>query len=682
MADINGDGFGDLFVGQPRGATTRNPGAVFVFRGTEAGLFSSAPTMVAGFSPRDMFGLAMANVGDLNGDGLSDLVIGAPEYSNGEIQEGAFFLMYGRRDGEPLRPDFHLESAHIRLQLALSVAAAGDVNGDGFGDVLVGAPRHPVKSHQEGVAYLYLGSATGLVARASWACFSHQREAHCGQAVACAGDVNRDGYSDVLVGMPDFDTSQPDAGRVLLFLGSRSGLKETPDWSADGPHAHGRFGAALAQAGDLNGDGYDDVLVGAPGVGDQVKLSGWVFAYFGNSNGLAKAPAWAVSDGQDGAQFGNAIAALGDINGDQHLDIVVGAPGFDGGYPNQGRVCLFLGTKGGVLTTPDWTVEGGQPGAECGGSVASASDINRDGLNDFLVAAPAYSTLRAKAGRVDVFLGSRTVYRGQGKFPADGTNSVALPRQAFNPSIGDRSEPVPPLPAAVIYLGGVGLVLAFAVGFILWRRKSRANLRQERQRFARDLHDDLGAKLTSISVLGELVRREAASTEAGRRNAQLLTETAREVLESMEQVIWSVNPANDTLENLVVFIVQYAGPFLAPSGIELHPESPATLPDRPLPAHLRKSVFLSVKEALNNVVKHAGATQVGLRIRYEASALTIVIEDNGRGLRAQAGGESETAAVGSDGLKNMRERMREAGGTFAVEAGAGGGTRVTLQVRV
>ena len=205
------------------------------------------------------------------------------------------------------------------------------------------------------------------------------------------------------------------------------------------------------------------------------------------------------------------------------------------------------------------------------------------------------------------------------------------------------------------------------------RRQAQA---EERVRLARNLHDDLGARLTRISVLTEVIHRDGSGSEPVRQSALLLGQTAREILDTMSPSVWSVDPANDTLESLVSFVLTHAASFFEGSEITLQTEAPVAMPERTVPANQRRNIFLAVKEALNNVAKHSGATEVNLRITFTEPVLTIVVEDNGKGLPAGPAKEF------GNGLKNMLQRMIEAGGNFTVETRAEGGVRVKLVARI
>src|SRR5439155_548921 len=145
-----------------------------------------------------------------------------------------------------------------------AVGTAGDVNGDGFSDVIVGAPLNDNGQSDEGRAYVYLGSASGVAASAAWTTESNQASAFYGYSVATAGDVNGDGYSDVIVGAPQYDNGQSDEGRAFVYLGSASGLATSAAWTFDCKQPSASFGYSVGTAGDVNGDGFSDVIVGAP----------------------------------------------------------------------------------------------------------------------------------------------------------------------------------------------------------------------------------------------------------------------------------------------------------------------------------------------------------------------------------------------------------------------------------
>ncbi len=185
-----------------------------------------------------------------------------------------------------------------------TVAAAGDVNGDGYGDVVVGAPREAGTLVNEGGAYLFLGSAQGSSPTHAWVYRSGQAESATGNAVASAGDVNGDGFADVLVGVQEWDTvANQTAGKVAVFHGGPAGLPATPTYELFSPiPVDGQFfGLALAPAGDVNGDGFADVLVGAFGGEEPTPLRGVAFVFHGGPSGLAATPArtWLGIAGQN-----------------------------------------------------------------------------------------------------------------------------------------------------------------------------------------------------------------------------------------------------------------------------------------------------------------------------------------------------------------------------------------------
>jgi signal transduction histidine kinase len=157
-------------------------------------------------------------------------------------------------------------------------------------------------------------------------------------------------------------------------------------------------------------------------------------------------------------------------------------------------------------------------------------------------------------------------------------------------------------------------------------------------------------------------------------HAQQISQTARETTRSLDEIVWAVNPSNDTLEGLVNYACKYAQEYLALAGLRYRAEVPAQLPAIAIPPEVRHNVFLAFKEAVNNVVKHAQASEVWIRLRWEPDRFTLSIEDDGRGM----GGLDAKAARARNGLGNMRKRMEDLHGEFSIGPGAGNGTQVRL----
>jgi signal transduction histidine kinase len=204
--------------------------------------------------------------------------------------------------------------------------------------------------------------------------------------------------------------------------------------------------------------------------------------------------------------------------------------------------------------------------------------------------------------------------------------------------------------------------------------KQQEALEKERARIARDLHDQLGANLTQVALLGELAQDDKDSPQEVQAHAEQICQTALETTHALDEIVWTVNPSNDTLDGLINYICKYAQDYLALAGLRYRLDVPAQLPNTPISPELRHNMFLAAKEAVNNVVKHAQASAASIRLRLDQKRFTLEIEDNGRGMA----GLDEKAAQARNGLRNMRKRMEDVGGEFTISAAPEGGSIVRL----
>ena len=199
----------------------------------------------------------------------------------------------------------------------------------------------------------------------------------------------------------------------------------------------------------------------------------------------------------------------------------------------------------------------------------------------------------------------------------------------------------------------------------------QAALDKERARIARDIHDDLGSRFTELELMIELANR--APTEKLNGNMRQISSTVRKAGESLDEIVWAVNPRHDTLPHLVDYLGRYAIEFLQTADIRCRVDIPDVLPDRSVPPEVRHNLFLAVKEALNNVARHARATEIWLSVSVANAALTIIIKDDGRGFNGSP------VDLSADGLRNMHQRMAEIGGEFQIETGPNAGTRISMR---
>jgi len=402
--DVNGDGFSDCLVGSPYFVDGESHGLARVYHGQGASI-SPTPRLsnIAG-TAGDAFGQAVAPAGDVNGDGYGDFIIGSPGYSNGQSDEGAAFVYHSEPDDASIGAT--LESGQTGAGLGTSVDCAGDVNGDGYDDVIVGAPLYDNGQSEEGRAFVYHGSPTGISTTAAWTAESNQPQANFGWSVARAGDVNGDGYGDVIVGAYRYTNGQDSEGRAFVYHGSPTGLLTTASWTAESNQAVASFGWSVACAGDVNGDGFSDVIVGANLYDNGQSNEGRAFVYLGSASGLSSSPAWTAESNQNFADFGVAVASAGDVNGDGFSDVIVGADGYDGPEFDEGRAYVYHGSSTGLGASPAWTKEPNANFWQFALAVASAGDVNGDGFSDVVIGSPWATQGESNEGLVHVYHGS------------------------------------------------------------------------------------------------------------------------------------------------------------------------------------------------------------------------------------------------------------------------------------
>jgi signal transduction histidine kinase len=231
-------------------------------------------------------------------------------------------------------------------------------------------------------------------------------------------------------------------------------------------------------------------------------------------------------------------------------------------------------------------------------------------------------------------------------------------------------------------VGTFTLSLIAIVRYISFRRlrarlhllEQQAALYRERVRIAKDIHDDLGANLTQIAFLGELANQDRSEPEMVGERIRKISAAARQSVKSLDEIVWAVNPRNDTLSHLLDYAGQFAVDYLRLAGIRCRLDFPEQIPVRELSTDLRHNLFLVVKEALHNIFKHADATEVWLRVVVDEEVLGISIEDNGRGFASMP----DDALA--DGLRNMQQRMADIGGNLRVESQPGKGTKIILRL--
>lgn len=390
--DVNGDGYSDMIVGNGR----TSGGPVRIYHGGPSSVRSTPSFSRSSGSAAARLGASVANAGDVNGDGYSDALFGAPDATNGQAGEGQVYVHYGGLLGLNPLPSLILEANLAGAGYGTSVASAGDVNGDGYSDVVIGSPN----ANGTGRAYIHHGGPAGLGFGAALT-LNGTPGSLFGASVCTAGDVNADGYADVLIGAPAAD-------RVELHLGSATGLDPTPHVTFAPIITGGGYGTSVSTAGDVNGDGYSDVIIGAPEYTNPQVFEGAAFIYLGNLTQVLNTPQLTLELNLPGRRVGQSVAGAGDMTGDGYYEVIVGAPTTTQGETEEGVAYVLRGSPAGSTGAGIMTIQSNQVGAHLGTSVAEAGDVNGDGYADVIVGAPDYSNGQVNEGAAWVVLGAST----------------------------------------------------------------------------------------------------------------------------------------------------------------------------------------------------------------------------------------------------------------------------------
>ena len=441
--DVNGDGVDDLIIGAPQAGPNGNSyaGASYVVFGNASG-FSSTLTLSSlngssgfrldGVAAFDESGTSVSAAGDINGDRIDDLIIGAP--GAGGYASGTSYVVFGNASGFSTTfalsalngsNGFRLNGVSDEDDSGFSVSAAGDVNGDGVDDLIIGARGANLSGNDSGASYVVFGNTSGFSSTVALASLDGNNGFrldgvnsgdYSGRSVSAAGDVNGDGIDDLIIGAYRADPSGARSGASYVVFGNSAGFSSTVPLSSlngsngfrlDGVAEGDNSGRSVSAAGDINGDGIDDLLIGAYRADSNPNYNeGATYVVFGSKTGFSQTLALSNLDGSNGFRLdggglldysGNSVSNAGDVNGDGIDDLIIGAYRADPSGSGSGSSYVVFGNTSGfssALTLSSlnggngFRLDGVTSGDRSGHSVSAAGDLNGDGVNDLIIGAP------------------------------------------------------------------------------------------------------------------------------------------------------------------------------------------------------------------------------------------------------------------------------------------------------